>query len=188
MIRTIIGFALALAGATAAVWSPFWAWYNGRHGHHYGVDDLFGGGLTDAEPALIGSMFLPMIFAALVTLVALALRSRLLVAFAGLIVLAFTTLWMIQQGRDEGSLTVAGDGSGLDVGVALAAGGGALLLLASAVLPDRKRRRARHRQGQGRPPAVEPPKTRGPAEPSEAPARPDVPADSQDTQEIQRPR
>jgi hypothetical protein len=138
MVRNVIGSILALAGATAAVWSPFRAWYDGRHGSDYRIGDLFGG-ITDAKAEVIGSILLPFAFAALVTLVGVVFRSRLLVALAGLIVLGFTVLWMVRVGQAEGSLTVGGDGTGLGDGVANAVGGGVLLLLASAVMSGRAR-------------------------------------------------
>ncbi|MGW6567841.1 hypothetical protein [Streptomyces sp. NPDC054975] len=138
MVRNVIGSVLALAGATAAVWSPFRAWYDGRHGSDYRIDDLFGG-ITDARAEVIGSILLPFAFAALVTLLGVVLRSRLLVAFAGLVVLGFTILWMVRVGQVEGGLTVGGDGAGLDDGVAIAGGGGILILLGALVMSGRTR-------------------------------------------------
>ncbi|MGA5424639.1 hypothetical protein [Streptomyces lavendulocolor] len=137
MVRNVIGSILALVGAAAAVWSPFHAWYDGRHGRDYRVADLFGG-ITRAEADLWTSIVLPFAFAALVTLVGLALRSRVLIALAGLIVLAFAILWMVRQGQAAGSLSVESDGSGLGQGVALALGGGLLLLLGAAVMSGRR--------------------------------------------------
>ncbi|MFJ3586243.1 hypothetical protein ACIPPS_28995 [Streptomyces sp. NPDC090127] len=139
MVRNVIGSVLALAGATAAVWSPFRAWYDGRHGSDYRIGDLFGG-ITDAQSSVIGSILLPFAFAALVTLIGVVLRSRLLVAFAGLVVLGFTILWMVRVGQAEGSLTVGGDGTGLGDGVANALGGGLLLLIGALVMAGRRKR------------------------------------------------
>ncbi|MGW7360663.1 hypothetical protein ACWGI0_29550 [Streptomyces sp. NPDC054802] len=136
MIRNVIGSILALVGATAAVWSPFLDWYDGRLGRDYRIQDLFGG-ISQNEGALVTSILLPMAFAALVTLVGLLLRSRLLVMLAGVIVLGFTILWMVRQGQAAGSLTAGGDGAGLGLGVALAGGGGVLLLLAAALMSGR---------------------------------------------------
>ena len=138
MIRNLVGSVLALTGATAAVWSPFRAWYDGRHGRDYAIDELFTG-ITDAKAELIGSILLPFAFAALVTLVGVALRSRLLVALAGIVVLGFTVLWMVRVGQAEGSLVVSGDGRGLGDGVANAFGGGVLLLLGALVMSGRTR-------------------------------------------------
>ncbi|MEV0259569.1 hypothetical protein AB0H82_35655 [Streptomyces sp. NPDC050732] len=146
MVRNVLGSILALAGATAAVWSPFRAWYDGRPGRDFRIGELFsGGGVTGADAELFGSLFLPFAFAALLTLIGLALRSRLLVALAGVLVLGFTVLWMVRQGQAQGSLAVAGDGSGLGLGVLLALGGGVVLLLAAALMAGRRRRRGRAR-------------------------------------------
>ncbi|MFG3508005.1 hypothetical protein ACGF5F_21175 [Streptomyces sp. NPDC047821] len=146
MVRNVIGSVLALAGATAAVWSPFRAWYDGRPGRDIRVADLFGGiGATRAD--LWTSLLLPFVFAAVLTLVGVVLRSRLLVAIAGLVVLAFAVLWMVRQGQAAGSLSVESDGSGLGPGVALATGGGLLLLLGAAVMSGRARAREAHEPG-----------------------------------------
>ncbi|MEV4947624.1 hypothetical protein [Streptomyces sp. NPDC053755] len=141
MVRNVIGSILALAGATAAVWSPFRAWYDGRHGSAYRVQDLFSG-ITDTRAELLGSILLPFAFAALVTLIGLFLRSRLLVAVAGLITLGFAILWMVRVAQIEDGLSVETDGTGLGSGAVLALGGGVLLLLASAVMSGRRRSRA----------------------------------------------
>ncbi|MEU6932360.1 hypothetical protein [Streptomyces sp. NPDC046385] len=136
MIRNVVGSVLALAGATAAVWSPFRAWYDGRHGRDYAIDELFSG-ITDGKSSVIGSILLPFAFAALLTVLGVVLRSRLLVALAGVVVLGFTVLWMVRVGQAEGSLTVGGDGRGLGDGVANALGGGVLLLLGAVVMSGR---------------------------------------------------
>ncbi|SED15573.1 hypothetical protein [Streptomyces sp. TLI_105] len=136
MIRDTAGSVLALAGATAAVWSPFRAWYDGRPGRDYAIDELFTG-ITDAKADVLGSILLPFAFAALVTLVGVLLRSRLLVSVAGLVVLGFTVLWMVRLGQVEGSLTVGTDGKGVGEGVGYAVGGGILLLLGALVMPGR---------------------------------------------------
>lgn len=74
------------------------------------------------------------------TLIGLVLRSRLLVALSGVIVLGFTVLWMVRQAQTAGTLTVGGDGGGLGDGVAFAVGGGLLLLVAAVVMSGRIRR------------------------------------------------
>ncbi|THA73905.1 hypothetical protein E6R60_23205 [Streptomyces sp. A0642] len=148
MIRNVLGPVLALLGAAAAVLSPFRDWYDGRLGRHYGVDDLFTG-VTGAHPGVLGSILLPFLFAAVLAVAGVVLRFRPMVAVAGVLVLGFTVLWMVRQGQADGSLTVAGDGSGLQAGVAGAAGGGVLLLLGAALMPgpgrggrpERRRRR-----------------------------------------------
>ncbi|WNI29988.1 hypothetical protein [Streptomyces sp. ITFR-6] len=138
MIRDVLGSIVALAGAAAAVLSPFRDWYDGRLGRHYRIDDLFTG-ITATHPALFGSILLPFAFAAVVTVLGVVLRSRPLVVLAGVVVLGFTVLWMVRQGQAAGELTVTGDGSGLQEGVATAVGGGVLLLLSAALIPGRRR-------------------------------------------------
>ncbi|MEV0746344.1 hypothetical protein AB0I75_14205 [Streptomyces sp. NPDC050273] len=142
MIRNVLGSIVALLGAAAAVLSPFRDWYDGRLGRYYGVDDLFTG-VTAARPGVLGSILLPFLFAAVLAVVGVVLRFRPLVALAGVLVLGFTVLWMVRQGQAAGSLTVAGDGSGLQLGVAGAAGGGVLLLLGAALMSGRGRGRDR---------------------------------------------
>ncbi|MFJ6946738.1 hypothetical protein ACISU4_19150 [Streptomyces wuyuanensis] len=136
MVRNVIGSVLALAGAAAAVCSPFRAWFGGRQGIDYRVQDLFGG-ITDAQTEIMSSIVLPYAFAALVTLLGVVLRSRLLVALAGLVVLGFTVLWMVRQGQAAGYLSVGGGLPGLGDGVAAALGGGFLLLLGAVVMRGR---------------------------------------------------
>lgn len=140
MVRNVIGSVLAVIGAASSVASPFQAWYDGRHGQDYRVEDLFNG-ITGTSSALWLSLLLPFVFAALVTLIGLVLRSRLLVALAGVVVLAFTVLWMVRQGQANGSLSLTSDGTGIGLGVAEAFGGGVLLLIAAAVMSGRTRRR-----------------------------------------------
>ncbi|THA73102.1 hypothetical protein E6R60_25970 [Streptomyces sp. A0642] len=152
-IRNTIGLILAVVGAAAAVWAPFRNWYNGRLGHDFRFWELFtGAGVTNSGAGLFASMFLPLLVAAVVALVGVVLRSRLLVLLAGVIAFGFAVLWMIRQGLAQGSLTVAGDGRGLGSGVGLALLGGLLMLIASAVMGgrpsrvEREERRARERE------------------------------------------
>ncbi|WP_078888775.1 hypothetical protein [Streptomyces sclerotialus] len=161
MIRNVIGSLIALIGAAAAVWSPFRPWYDGRHGEDFRVADLFSGTLgTGAD--VMRSLLLPMLVAALVTLIGVVLRSRLLVTLAGLVVLGFTVLWMVRQGQAAGSLTAGNGGRGLGVGVAAALGGGILLLLGALMMSGRrgvrarKRRRAQEREYEAAPYGGEP--------------------------------
>ncbi|NEB36359.1 hypothetical protein [Streptomyces sp. SID14515] len=149
MIRNILGSVVALAGAASAVLSPFRDWYDGRVGRDYRVRDLFEG-ITAAESGVLVSILLPFLAAALLVALGVVLRSRLVVAFAGLVVLGFTILWMVRQGQAAGSLVVGGDGAGLQVGVANALAGGVLMLIGALLMRGRRSRR-----GSGREP-VEP--------------------------------
>ncbi|MFG2721087.1 hypothetical protein ACGFW5_22740 [Streptomyces sp. NPDC048416] len=163
MVRNVIGSILALVGAAAAVWSPFRAWYDGRHGSAYRIDDLFSG-ISPDKAAVAGSLLLPFAFAALVTLVALVLRSRALVVVAAVVVLGFTVLWMVRQGQAAGSLTVDSSGKGMGQGVALALGGGLVMLLGAALMAGRRVEPSRTRS---RVPAVDAPYERGAGGPGE---------------------
>ncbi|MFJ9307928.1 hypothetical protein [Streptomyces cyaneofuscatus] len=145
MIRNILGSLVALAGAASAVLSPFRDWYDGRAGQDYRVRDLFEG-ITATESGVLVSILLPFLFAALLVIAGVVLRSRLAVAVAGLVVLGFTILWMVRQGQAAGSLTVGGDGAGLQVGVVNALAGGVLMLIGALLMRGRGRGVARARR------------------------------------------
>ncbi|MFI6552682.1 hypothetical protein ACWGBY_03815 [Streptomyces griseus] len=142
MIRNILGSVVALAGAASAVLSPFRDWYAGRAGHEYRVRDLFEG-ITATESGVLVSILLPFLVAALLVIVGVVLRSRLVVAFAGVVVLGFTILWMVRQGQAAGSLVVGGDGAGLQVGVVNALAGGVLMVIGALLMRGRRSRRER---------------------------------------------
>ncbi|NED02181.1 hypothetical protein G3I55_10985 [Streptomyces sp. SID6648] len=142
MIRNVLGSVVALAGAASAVLSPFRDWYAGRVGHDYRVRDLFEG-ITPVESGVLVSILLPFLAAALLVVLGVVLRSRLVVALAGLVVLGFTILWMVRQGQAAGSLTVGGDGAGLQVGVVNALAGGVLMLIGALLMSGRRNRRER---------------------------------------------
>ncbi|BFP53009.1 hypothetical protein SCMC78_28160 [Streptomyces sp. CMC78] len=142
MIRNILGTVVALAGAASAVLSPFRDWYAGRAGHEYRVRDLFEG-ITATESGVLVSILLPFLVAALLVIVGVVLRSRLVVAFAGVVVLGFTILWMVRQGQAAGSLVVGGDGAGLQVGVVNALAGGVLMVIGALLMRGRRSRRER---------------------------------------------
>ncbi|MFI8001814.1 hypothetical protein [Streptomyces sp. NPDC086010] len=153
MVRNVLGSVVALVGAAAAVQSPFQSWYGDRPGRDYRVQDLFGG-ITGVSSSVITSILLPFLFAALVTLAGVVLRSRWAVTLAGLVVLGFTVLWMVRQGQAAGSLTVGGEGPGLRWGVAQALAGGVLLLLGALLMSGR--RRSPHRRDAAEPYPVPP--------------------------------
>lgn len=150
-VRNVLGSVIAAIGAAAAVWSPFTAWYDGREGRDFTLSELFSpSGITGHHPELFASLFLSFLAAAVITLAGIVLRSRLLVAVAGLVVLAFTVLWMVREGQAEGSLSVDSNGNGLGLGVARALGGGVLLLLGALVMRGR-RGPGRHSKAYGTP-------------------------------------
>ncbi|MFF1926026.1 hypothetical protein ACFVW8_36370 [Streptomyces sp. NPDC058221] len=143
-IRNSIGLILAVIGAAAALWAPFRSWYSGRLGHDFRVWELFtGAGVTNSGAGLFASMFLPLLVGAVLTLLGVVFRSRLLVLTAGIITLGFAILWMVRQGQAQGSLTVTGDSNGLGSGVGLALLGGLLMLIGSAIMGGRERRAVR---------------------------------------------
>ncbi|MER6770671.1 hypothetical protein ABT389_13075 [Streptomyces bacillaris] len=166
MIRNILGSLVALAGAASAVLSPFRDWYAGRAGQDYRVRDLFEG-ITGTESGVLVSILLPFLFAALLVIGGVLVRSRIVVAFAGVVVLGFTILWMVRQGQAAGSLTVGGDGEGLQVGVVNALAGGVLMLIGALLMKGRARgagwgrSRSRERSREG---AVEEPYAAPPAD------------------------
>ncbi|MFF5728244.1 hypothetical protein [[Kitasatospora] papulosa] len=149
-IRNTIGLILAVIGAAAALWAPFRSWYNGRLGEDFRVGELFtGAGVTNSGAGLFASMFLPLLVAAVLTLLGVVFRSRLLVLVAGIITLGFAILWMIRQGQAQGGLTVSGESNGLGIGIGLALLGGVLMLIGSAIMGGRERRGVRkERHGQ----------------------------------------
>ncbi|MDW4897536.1 hypothetical protein RB625_03915 [Streptomyces californicus] len=159
MIRNLLGSLVALAGAASAVLSPFRPWYDGRLGRDYRVRDLFEG-ITLTESGVLVSILLPFLAAAALVVLGAVLRSRLVTAFAGVVVLGFTVLWMVRQGQAAGSLAVSGDGSGLRVGVVNALAGGVLMLIGAALMRGRRNRGAgrgrRRDQPSGEPFAVPP--------------------------------
>ncbi len=143
-IRNTIGLILAVIGAAAAVWAPFRSWYSGRLGHDFRVWELFtGAGVTNSGAGLFASMFLPLLVGAVLTLLGVVFRSRLLVLVAGIITLGFAILWMVRQGQAQGGLTVTGDSVGLGSGVGLALAGGLLMLIGSAIMGGRESRAVR---------------------------------------------
>ncbi|WP_051951063.1 hypothetical protein [Actinacidiphila yeochonensis] len=137
MVRTILGGVLALAGAAAAVRSPFRVWYDGRHGTDVRVDDLFTGvGVTPHDAAPLGSLLLPLGFAALLTLLGVLMLSSAVIGLAGVLVGGVTVLWAVRQEQASGSLVPAGLGSG----TAWALSAAVLLLAGAAVLRGAARR------------------------------------------------
>lgn len=150
MTRNVYGSVVALLGAVAALWSPFRPWYGSREGQDIRIADLFNG-ITTQLASLWESMFLLMLAGAVLTVVGVLLRSRLLVALSGLVVIGFTVLWMVRQGLELGSLT-AGGPTGMGSGAALAFSGGVGILLGALIMSGRTgRRRARHARAEPEP-------------------------------------
>lgn len=145
MVRNLVGILIALAGAGAAVWSTFLDWFGSLNGNEISIEEIFTpGGLTGTPSELLSGLLPPILVAAVLALLGVVLRSRLLTAGAGALVLGITFLWMIRQGVTEGSLTAGG--GGLDIGTGIAVGGGLAMLLGAALMTGRRRPR-RHARG-----------------------------------------
>ncbi|MFJ5292455.1 hypothetical protein [Streptomyces sp. NPDC088348] len=137
IFRNVLGSLVALVGAAAAVYSPFRNWYDGRHGSEYRIQDLFNG-ITATKPDAGGSILIPFAFAALLTLIGILLRSRMLVTLAGLITIGFTVLWMVRVGIAAHTLAISSNGRGLGLGVGDALIGGVLMLLGAGLMRGRR--------------------------------------------------
>ncbi|MFC7219145.1 hypothetical protein ACFQLX_13355 [Streptomyces polyrhachis] len=131
------GGLVVLLGAAIALYSPFRSWYNGRHGRYYSVDDLFGG-ISDTRAVLMESLFVPMLVVAVLALLGVLMRSRILTALSGLLVLATVVTWMVRVGQVSDGIRITTSGSGLGMGV-LGALFGALAILAGTVLMGSRR-------------------------------------------------
>ncbi|WP_209311526.1 hypothetical protein [Streptomyces spiramenti] len=136
MLRNVLGAVLAVVGAAIAIISPFRDWYDGRAGRDFRLQELFSGsGITDARADLFAGLFLVMLAVAVLTVVGVVLRSRLLVALAGVVALGITALWMVRQYQVADTLVIGGDG--VQWGATGALVGGALLLIGSALMAGR---------------------------------------------------
>jgi hypothetical protein len=145
MVRNLFGILLALVGAAAAAFGPMRLWYDDRLGRSFRVEDIFTAtGITDIQAGLYTGLFTPMLVAGGLTLIGSLLRSRVVVGLASAVVLGVTSLWMIRQGQDSGSLTAGGDGLGEGVGYSV--GGGLLILIGALVMRGRHVRARRDAQ------------------------------------------
>ncbi|MFD6420125.1 hypothetical protein [Streptomyces sp. NPDC060194] len=153
MIRNVLGAVVALVGAVVAVISPFRAWYGEREGRDYRLVELFdAAGISDARADLLTSLFVLFVGCALVTLLGVLVRSRIVVAVAGVAVVGLTVLWMVRVRQALGSLALESDGSGLNEGVATAAAGGVIILLGALLMRGRghgRRQAARRGREEG---------------------------------------
>ncbi|WP_130800004.1 hypothetical protein [Streptomyces otsuchiensis] len=136
MLRNVLGAVLAVIGAALALISPFRDWYGDTVGRDVRLQELFSGsGLTGARADLFAGIFLVMLVAAVVAVAGVLLRSRLMVALAGVLVLGITVLWMVRQYQVADTLVI-GD-NGFKIGTVGALIGGGLLLLGSALMAGR---------------------------------------------------
>ena len=152
MIRRLLGALLAIVGAAAAIWGLYRPWYDGRHGSTYRLGDVFSN-ITGHGASWWESLLVPMIVAGVIVLAAVLLGSRFGYFLAGAVVLGFTILWMVQQGRAIGSLSIDSHGHGLGEGVGAAVGGGVLMWLAAVVTSGRSLSRPSRRKADAGGPA-----------------------------------
>ncbi|MFE2289622.1 hypothetical protein [Streptomyces sp. NPDC059452] len=136
MARWVVASLMGVAGAAALVLSAFQPWYQGRTARDVPALDLFTG-LEGPPGSIAASMFLPLAVAAGIAVLALLVRSKVLMTLAGVAGLTTCVLWVVQQGRDVAP--VAFGFTDLERGLWNAAGGVLLVLLTVAVLPSRGR-------------------------------------------------
>ncbi|WP_194905096.1 hypothetical protein [Catenulispora rubra] len=142
-MRNVLGGLLALIGAAATLVSPWQPWYNNRHGSAYKFYEVFGSGVTPSGSGVMDSVFLVFLVMAVLAVAGVLLRSRAMVASAGVVALGFTILWMVRQGQAAGELTITGaNNRGLGSGVAYAFAGGLLMIIGSLMMAGRPMRTA----------------------------------------------
>lgn len=141
-----LGAVLGIAAAVLALASPFLDWYGDRNGRDYELTNLFmDDGITADSAPLFGGLFLPMLIAAVLAVLAVPLRSASLMAAAGVIILGFTILWFVRQYQVADALVIGAGGLGEGAGCALVAG--TLGIVAAAAMFGRGR--GRHRRVEG---------------------------------------
>lgn len=140
-MRNVLGGLLVLIGAAATLVSPWQAWYNNRHGSTYKFYEVFGSGISGSGSGVMDSVFLVFLVMAVLAVAGVVLRSRALVAFAGVVAFGFTILWMVRQGQAAGELTITGHNNrGLGSGLGYAFGGGLLMIIGSLLMAGRPER------------------------------------------------
>jgi len=133
--RRMVGAALAVLAAIAAVWSAFLNWYGGRKGSDIRIQDLFNQ-ITTQRANTWGSLFIPLGVSALLILAGVVIQHRWLWVLGGLVAIATPVLWGVRQAQTP--LGLHADLTGR--GPALAAEAGALMLIAAVVAGGRRRR------------------------------------------------
>ncbi|WP_165988835.1 hypothetical protein [Streptomyces sp. YIM 98790] len=137
MLRNVLGAALALVAAVAVLISPFLDWYGERQGRQIRLVELFDpDGLTDSTAGLLTGLAVAMLVVAVVAVVGVVLRSRLMVALAGVLAIGLTVLWMARRYEATDSLLVGGDG--VQAGALTALAAGLAMLIAAVVMAGRR--------------------------------------------------
>jgi MFS family permease len=136
--RRLIGLALVVLAAVAAVSSAFVDWYGDRHGTDIKIQDLFNT-MTLRSADSLGSLLIPVVVSAVLVLAGIVVWWRWLWALGGLVAIATAVLWAVRQAE-----TVPGlHASLVGAGPWMAAGAGAGMLLASVIATARVHKSAR---------------------------------------------
>ena len=130
--RKLIGLALVVVAAVAAVWSAFLDWYGGRNGSDIRVQDLFNG-ITLQNADSLGSLAVPLAVGAVLVLAGIIVWWRWLWAVGGVLVLATVILWGARQAQTPAGLHSSAMGSG----PVMAASAGAAMLVAAVIATAR---------------------------------------------------
>ncbi|MET0135471.1 MAG: hypothetical protein ABW215_17975 [Kibdelosporangium sp.] len=130
-MRTLIAILATVAGAAAVVYSTFLPWYRDRQGRFIPLNELWNG-VTTSTTDMVNSLFVPMVLAAALALVGLAISKRWLMAIGTIIALAVFVAFLGQQLQSE-SLA-----SQFRQGFWGAAGGVLLLLIGSTARPTKQ--------------------------------------------------
>jgi len=131
--RRLVGLALVVVAAVAAVWSAFLDWYANRNGSDIRLQDMFEG-ITQQTADSLGSLMIPMAISAVLVLAGIIVWWRWLWALGGVIVLTTVVLWIVRQAQTPAGLHAELVGAG----PWLAASAGVLMLIASVVATARE--------------------------------------------------
>jgi MFS family permease len=136
--RRLIGLALVVLAAVAAVWSAFVDWYGNRHGTDIKIQDLFNN-MTPRSADSLGSLLIPVVVSAVLVLAGIVVWWRWLWALGGIVAIATAVLWAVRQAQTTPGLHASLVGAG----PWMAAGAGAGMLLASVIATARARKQTR---------------------------------------------
>jgi hypothetical protein len=99
-MRTLIAILATVAGAAAVVYSTFLPWYRDRQGRFIPLNELWNG-VTTTTTDMVNSLFVPMVLAAALVLVGLAIGKRWLMVIGTIIALAVFVAFLGQQLQSE---------------------------------------------------------------------------------------
>lgn len=95
-MRTLIAIVATVAGAAAVVYSTFLPWYGDRQGRRIPLSELWNG-VTAGTTDMINSFFVPIVLAAVLTLLGLVIGRRWLMALGTIIAIAVFAVFLGQQ-------------------------------------------------------------------------------------------